>query len=50
MGLKATAWLVAANHIIAYMIIIVNTLLQKYLLPPGRQIYRSLLQPQAKKL
>ena len=29
MGLKAAAWLVAANRIIAYMIIIVNTLLQK---------------------
>lgn len=29
MGLKAAAWLVAANCIIAYMIIIVNTLLQK---------------------
>ena len=29
MGLKAVAWLVATNCIIAYMIIIVNMLLQK---------------------
>lgn len=36
MGLKAAAWLVAANRIIAYMIIVVNMLLQK-IFAPARQ-------------
>ncbi len=49
MGSKAATWLVAANRIIAYMIIIVNTLLQKIFAPARQAEFIALFAAASKK-